>query len=694
MAISATYIGTGTLQITASGLQNDFTALTNAVADAFLGTQPAAVGVNSGITFAAAAGVTAAATTGWTLADSFTSGIIFTQVFQARNKDGVSYKNIIVRWNTQEQVINTSTCEAWDVVTHTATNEAYTFQDCAALGYKTLAFDLILIVNPRMACLHSFIQGDAGLWSGVFENAREDALDTAASGYPCWGWMSSTLWTLGATSYNTTPLQGLGSPLINMPRTRTGATGVNAAKSWAADYGVTQYPQWLSPTVMAFITQIGSAGGKFLTSAWDTTKRLVMPIKPMADFTTAAPANYGTLFGVKVLSNAGADMSKIKVTVDSDGNFSPAGTLQDHWLLNCHHRPQNAIPAAWFGNSSVVTTNYPVTGGIVENFVSTGAAYYCVTTGPNNSLVKVIAATGANVNILTMTGGAKINDLRFDGEKYIYFGTGTGLRRLDISTDTVSAELVLAGGVQHTAINGTHILCTPYTATATPTLTRVLRSTFLVDTTNGSLLLGSFTETVRLVETLTDWDGNFFVTWAAAAAVNHRVIKVTPAGVVSLLDLRRILSSGVALYQVDADTIWMVQIVESSQAAYTSFSPKTGVVKNTDSCFPGVTQVIGQKGVILKIGGVIAAFPRSTSGSQITGRSSLGYNLTSTMTTPIVSEDIYSSAGGSTSSTAGSIYMYDGCKLVSNSPSGLRILTNLHATPTTGVTLGQVALVA
>jgi len=64
MTISAIPIGTATAQLTMSGTDSVFTDFANAVADAITGVNPTA-------------------TTGWTLYDSFTSGIIFTQVFRA-----------------------------------------------------------------------------------------------------------------------------------------------------------------------------------------------------------------------------------------------------------------------------------------------------------------------------------------------------------------------------------------------------------------------------------------------------------------------------------------------------------------------------------------------------------------------------------------------------------------------------------
>jgi hypothetical protein len=145
MTISATYIGQSTVQVSTSytpvsgsSYLTPFMQFANTVADAITGTtwtSPAtqATGAISGTTFIAAQNVTPQTTSlytptpstasGWTLYDAFWGGVdgtagssspTYTQVFRSVNKDGTTAKNIVLRYNTREQTINTTTYEYWD----------------------------------------------------------------------------------------------------------------------------------------------------------------------------------------------------------------------------------------------------------------------------------------------------------------------------------------------------------------------------------------------------------------------------------------------------------------------------------------------------------------------------------------------------------------------------------------------------
>lgn len=554
MTINAKYIGQSTIQITNSFLDGQantslvpFITFANVIADAMTGTQPSQVGSLSGITFdVAQPGVTAqnssmytptpSSNTGWTYFDAFWGGQdgtagstspIYTQVFRSVNKDGITAKNIVLRYNIKEQVINTTTYQYWDTqgnydnntlgantsnvqttasstiaansytiavtsatglyngqtitgyanvapittitsisgttltlstptigtipsgttltfnnVPHTGTNEAWTYFDSAPISYNLSLCDLIINVSPRWCIMHSYLNGEPTMWAGVVETAREDIMDTAAAKNPCWGWVSSTLWALGANNITTTSISkslsaatGNDHTLISMPRTKILNSGVNAAKGWGADYGVTSTPMWLANNAAPMIYQLGNAGGKFLANAWDTARRLTLPIKPIADFGLATVTNYGQMYGMKVLAPVGQNMNKINIAVDSDGNFS-GNTANDrpHWLLNCHFKGADANGWLTANNATITNAAWTTTGKPIGMVTTGQMMYYYSSTG----IGKIDMITGANYDIIT--GQTGFCDIKYDGERYVYVASTTaaiGLIKIDITADNV-----------------------------------------------------------------------------------------------------------------------------------------------------------------------------------------------------------------------------------------------------------------
>jgi hypothetical protein len=555
MSINAKYIGQSTIQVSTSFLNGQsssnlvsFMTFANCVADAMTGTQPLQVGSLSGVTFdAATVGVTAqtaalysptpSSNTGWTYYDAFWGGQdgtagsnspIYTQVFRSVNKDGITAKNIVLRYNTKEQVINATTYQYWDtqanydngtisttavvsptatapsgnsVITvssatsiavgqqvygssnvsplttvtaingtaitlstpivgslssttlnfanmlHTGTNEAWTYFDSAPVSYNLTACDLIINVSPRWCILHSYLFGEPTMWAGVVETAREDILDTPVAKSPCWGWVSSTLWALGASNISPTAatkslVSGTGNDhtLISMPKTKIGNSGVAAAKGWGADYGVTSVPTWLANTAGPMIYHLGTNAlnplGKFNANAWDSSRRLTLPIKPIGDFGLQTVTNYGQIYGMKVLAPVGQNMNKINLAVDSDGNSNTAASDRSHWLLNCHYKGTD-------GNNYFTTTGITNAQWAVASkplgMVSVGSMIYYFSA---TTIGKVDIVTGGDFTIIS--GQTGFTDIKYDGERYVYVTSSTpaiGIIKIDIANDNYSTTV-------------------------------------------------------------------------------------------------------------------------------------------------------------------------------------------------------------------------------------------------------------
>lgn len=726
MTITATYIEGSTVQVScsftpASGESNLTTFMTfaNTIADAITGTQLVA-GALSGVTFTASAGITPQASSGWTLLDSFwggqnntngTASQVYTQVFRSLNADGVTYSNIILRYDVQRQEINTSTCESWNATTHAATNEAYTYFDCAPLGFNLAACDMIIMVSPYWCVLHPYLNNEAGLWAGVFENAREDVNDTAENGYPCWGWMSSTLWLLGASHYTAKPLQGLGSneyPLYSMPRTKQGYTGLSAAKCWSADYGAAMHPNWLTSSLQAFVVYLGNNANKFIANAWDATQRLVLPVKPISDYSASNIGNYGQIFGLKVLAPVGSNMNKLTVPVDSYGNASPTGTNRKHWLLNLHHKRDAGDNNSWFGQSTITADLIATVGSVrPELLISTGSAYYFITQS-GGKIGKINAITKTATDIAT---AGSYTDIKYDGERYVYVtssSTTGSLVRIDTATDTVVT--INSVGFSALAINGDTVVCAPTSVSSSPIFYRFVRqaSTGTVNaitaSTTATATSPALGESVVIRDMCVDFEGNIWATSTVSTQANHRVIKipaVTPftPSLVSIATAAGIFVN-VGLQVLDGTNIILWGAVSSSSIYAYQFNPRTSTLV-TNSSVSGVSALTsGGRITSAKIQGTLYAVCRNSAIANVTTTLQLGkVNGSNQIGTPIVQPDQQGGSGIS-NATANAFIFWDGARVISNTDTGIKSFANVNGGATLGgniyntITCGQVAIPA
>lgn len=511
MAISATNLGTYTkrLALTDTNTNSAFlTALKNAIT-----------------------GVTPAGTTGWGLHDEFSDGVRTTQVFTSLNADGVTSKNLIVRINLFLAEINLSTCESWNATTHVATNEATCFANHSPIPYKLRCTDLLIFISPRYCAMMSVINNEISQWSGVFEMQREDANDTAAGNFPCWGYVSSALWMLGATTYSEKPFNGNYHTAICMPKTRNGHTAGNAAVNWAMDFGLMSVPPLWSPSSVGAIGYYLSSALNLLSSTqWDVNAILALPIKPLHIAGTNQPSNYGKIFGMKVarsILNAKV-LDKTPSKIDSNGDFSPTGTTNNHWILPLHHvRSDCSSMTTGFRSREV-----PIAGQNVIDLVSVGDFVYFTTT--SNYLWKIDTLSLA-VTQYSSIGHGSWRDIEYDGERYIYIGTSSGLIRVDTQNNDSTSLLTVTNGVGALAINQTHIMTSPWYSNSTIVISRIDRATFAADATLPTVTLTTFSESIGIRDIVCDGYGHFYLIANCATASNNKLVKITQSGVASYL---------------------------------------------------------------------------------------------------------------------------------------------------------------
>lgn len=691
MAITVTSIAANTVQITNTGTGNTLTQFTDAVAAAITGTTPAA-------------------TTGWVLHDSTyfsNSGAnsqILTQVYKSTNADTSTFKYMIFRWDPIRQEVNTSCCESWNATSHVPTNECFTYYNCAPIGFNLTSCDFIVMPSPRWLVAKSYQNGEPSLWAGVFETMREDPMDTPAANYPCFGWISSNLLLLGATDYASKPLSGYDHTLICMPRTRTGNTGINAAKGWGADYGLTQYPHWLVTGNGAMPYYMGTGSLKFAYTNWDITRREVLPIKPIADY-AGVVTNYGQIYGLKMLTPTGSDMNKIKVLVDDDGNANSAGTLKDHWLLNQHYKNTTNNASNSFGNTNLATTNVTVGAGVrVENMVSTGAYYYV---SSNTSLYKVNALTNASTQI-NLTSTPVIYDVKYDGERYIYISTGNGVAQLDTNNDSI-VYLAIANGSQTVGITSTAVFSVPAALSATPVVTKILRASFTVETgtvggfVSGSTTLSTFTETVRLIDTVTDNDGNVYFAPVVGTNTNFKIVKISLGNIITYCTIAAVqnITWQVALTLLDNGNLYVQQLISATQVAYCQIVPSTlSLVASSNNVLTvtttGVTGVMYYRMTTIKNAGLLITLMRSVSANAASMWSlSMGVGIQPYLTVPVTWSTTMS-ANGFTPACASNFGMWsDTARVILTWDSGFRIYSKFNGEyHSSGSQLAQMAIVA
>jgi hypothetical protein len=438
-APTITSIGTRTTQITLN--KSTFVQLKDAVKNAM-----------TGLTLASSATFSNGGTTGWDLIDEYRYGVGSSmgaspklyQVFRSKNKDGVTYKNIIFCWNQVDNVVDIRTCERWGTSTeynaatnaglsnHSITNEAWSNYDAASIGYKLDACDFLINLGPRWALAHAYINSEPCSWAGVFEIARNDPLDTAVPTNPCWGLITSVTFFGNHTNEIINNQSGTDYPLIAMPSVmKNGArvTGLAACTDFGLNTGLSYHPSFESlVSGKSFAYTYGNAFSYLKNNGWDNTKRLCMPMSAVAGASTAAPTPLGQIFGLKILYPTGNNMNRIKLYIDSDGNFSNTGTNQDHFLL-MNHGPCTATAIA--GTQTTKTT----IGNLATNpeygqIHSVGSAYFVCMANTGNKVKRVDAFTGSTTDVLTFTGAYSYS--KYDGENYLYVSTTAAFYKINV----------------------------------------------------------------------------------------------------------------------------------------------------------------------------------------------------------------------------------------------------------------------
>lgn len=182
------------------------------------------------------AGVNTAITTlGWSLWDSIDQtsfSPIVTRVYRTLNADGVSYKYVILRFDTLKLRINLSCAEDFNVTSHIATNESWHSDGCFSHGYDLRYSTIFVNATARHLLLQTWIINEPGHWAGIFEAERVAGEDIASNTAPCFFYTNSLM--LG-TPFGIEGGRWSNTSMVMMafPRTPDGQVGEYAASVYA-----------------------------------------------------------------------------------------------------------------------------------------------------------------------------------------------------------------------------------------------------------------------------------------------------------------------------------------------------------------------------------------------------------------------------------------------------------------------------
>ena len=487
---------------------------------------------------------------GWTLYDTVTAGVlgnpftpIVTKVYQALNADGVSYKYLIIRWDTIKLMFYTSCCESWNTSTHLPLNESWTQAGGFAQGYDPQSCSFIISATARHFMIWPFINHQPGLWTAVMEFERVAAEDIAAAAttpYPCYAWTSSVMigtpWGQGVTAANST---GPSTVMFAFPRLPDGTVGQSAANymSPMTDRGMWP-PSFPQATInVSGDVNFGHLGSyyKNLNYKWDPTGTRV----PASSFSVDSRTKYmpyGRAFNFGVTTNVGYIADTLFANVDLAGGW-PSGNIYSSTSTECLLLPMNGGTEAnaqytyqpgtthyGVGNTSMYTTTVitvAAAGGVATGKVlSIGDNLWVATTDG----IRVASASSPGFTTSRLYNSSGIYDIVFDGQRTIYGGAANGIVKIDTINGNVqyaTTANTIANGCAYLGIDAKNVYATSRTGNTAPTCVVLDQASFTIGSSNVFLHTGTLFSTATVYGVpVPDYQGNVFVVGQASTTVS------------------------------------------------------------------------------------------------------------------------------------------------------------------------------
>lgn len=422
---------------------------------------------------------------GWTEYDTVSSGFrncMSTKVYSAPNNDDAvspTTKYMILRFDSPNQFWYVSCAESWNATTHVATNECWNGQRNFPLPLQYSNSSLYVFATARYAMFCGAVRGEVGPWQGIFEFERQYP-DTAANGYPCFGYTNSIVFGSPYYGYNDSlfSTSSYHSPLW-LPRTRNGYTGIGAARqhNWVTGYDTYPDMHYRTAVGTSVTNQGGGITGLSPTTAPYPKKVFTSPrIGGIYDYIP-----FGRIYGLKVISRLGNNFDTVSVPVDADGFANTyGGTPTQHYIFG--------LTGGSSGGQSPVSMLQSTTGGLLqETYTSStfsatqiyrtvlvnGRYFYSATASANVCKYDIETGLWSNIAVPNLC-----ENMIFDGNANLYVGTQSGVTRINTVTDATANLSVGSGGVSAMAVDDNFLYVGDYNTSNAPACTVILANTF------------------------------------------------------------------------------------------------------------------------------------------------------------------------------------------------------------------------
>lgn len=262
---------------------------------------------------------------GWTVHDALagTNAVCY----KAINADGATYKYVVFDFNTAGSMF-LKVYETWNASNHTGTNICSRATDTTyqqALNLTTDKGLIYIFANSHYVAViirqySTAILGNNSVCgaTGCFEFARDNPDDTTALGYPNFCFLNTGILGEGSAG---------GYETVSIPRTRSGASGVNQYGEISTIWGKTLYS-----TPFRLNSFLPTTVSMWSNKDWAVSLYV-------QDGTVADPSVRGRIEGLKAFTQSRLYfMDKIQVPCDALLNYDPNGTLTDHYVIPGGHQ--------------------------------------------------------------------------------------------------------------------------------------------------------------------------------------------------------------------------------------------------------------------------------------------------------------------------------------------------------------------
>lgn len=267
---------------------------------------------------------------GWTLWDAAAGANA--RAYRALNKDGLSYKYVVLDWNTAGYLF-LKVYESFNSSTHSGSNLCYLSDNTGYAQRITLTTggSLCIFAQSKYLISQSNNTGTIGsstgnAWSGCIEVSRDNPADTPAAGYP------PVVWANGSQ------MMCQGNYVISFPRMKNEAVGAAASQynfvSTEMAFGGYSYaPFWSGGNIYGYALYfwVPTGTNAFSGKGWAWTLRVGSLLNPF-------PEKRGRLMGIILITRgqgvAAPGVDSVDIKVNNEGFVDPNGTAANFWIIS------------------------------------------------------------------------------------------------------------------------------------------------------------------------------------------------------------------------------------------------------------------------------------------------------------------------------------------------------------------------